>query len=316
MKILVRVPNWLGDAVFSLALVKELRKKHEVSILVKSHLKNLFYEFETHTFSSYSDLFKKSLKLRGYDGFLTIPLSFSSALSGFLTGAPVRVGFSFDSRDFLLTHRIKIPSDWKFKHTMWTYIKLLEPFGIHLDSIPQPQFTPSPEDTEKAEKLLRAHHVESYISVAPFTAFGTAKEWGVENFEKLALLFQEKGIQMVILGSKKEHGRAERIKGENVVNLCGKTTLGMAAHISRKSLAFVGNDSGLTHLAAAAGAKTIAIFGSTSPTWTSPLGSKAIILYKPPPCSPCEKRTCPLGTKICMKVIRPEEVVEKILNLY
>ena len=312
MKILVRVPNWLGDAVFSLALVKELRKKHEVSILVKSHLKDLFYEFETYTFSSYSDLFKKSLKLRGYDGFLTIPISFSSALSGYLTGTPRRVGFCFDSRDFLLTHRIKIPSDWKFKHTMWTYIKLLEPFDIYLNEIPYPKFIPSPEDVEKAEELLRIYQVNNYISVAPFTAFGTAKEWGVENFEKLALLFQEKGIQMVILGSKKEHGRAERIKDKNVINLCGKTTLGMAAHISKKSLAFVGNDSGLTHLAAAAGAKTIAIFGPTSPTWTAPLGSSVTVLYKPPPCSPCEKRTCPLKNKICMNAINPEEILEKI----
>jgi len=312
MKILVRVPNWLGDAVFSLALVKELRKKHEVSILVKPHLKDLFYKFETYTFSSYWDLFKKSLKLRGYDGFLTIPISFSSALSGYLTGAPLRVGFSFDSRDFLLTHRIKIPSDWKFKHTMWTYIKLLEPFDIYLNEIPIPEFIPSPDDVEKAEELLQIHRVNNYISVSPFTAFGTAKEWGVENFEKLALLLQGKGIQMVILGSKKEHGRAERIKGKNVVNLCGKTTLGMAAYISEKALVFVGNDSGLTHLAAAAGANTIAIFGSTSPTWTAPLGSRVTILYKPPPCSPCEKRTCALKNKICMNAITPEEILEKI----
>jgi len=312
MKILVRVPNWLGDAVFSLALVKELRKKHEVSILVKPHLKDLFYKFETYTFSSYWDLFKKSLKLRGYDGFLTIPISFSSALSGYLTGAPLRVGFSFDSRDFLLTHRIKIPFDWKFKHTMWTYIKLLEPFDIYLNKIPLPEFIPSPDDVEKAEELLQIHRVNNYISVSPFTAFGTAKEWGVENFEKLALLLQGKGIQMVILGSKKEHGRAERIKGKNVVNLCGKTTLGMAAYISKKALVFVGNDSGLTHLAAAAGANTIAIFGSTSPTWTAPLGSRVTILYKPPPCSPCEKRTCALKNKICMNAITPEEILEKI----
>jgi len=312
MKILVRVPNWLGDAVFSLALVEELKKKHEVSILVKPHLKDLFYKFETYTFSSYWDLFKKSLKLRGYDGFLTIPISFSSALSGYLTGAPLRVGFSFDSRDFLLTHRIKIPFDWKFKHTMWTYIKLLEPFDIYLNKIPLPEFIPSPDDVEKAEELLQIHRVNNYISVSPFTAFGTAKEWGVENFEKLALLLQGKGIQMVILGSKKEHGRAERIKGKNVVNLCGKTTLGMAAYISEKALVFVGNDSGLTHLAAAAGANTIAIFGSTSPTWTAPLGSRVTILYKPPPCSPCEKRTCALKNKICMNAITPEEILEKI----
>ena len=312
MKILVRVPNWLGDAVFSLALVEELKKKHEVSILVKPHLKDLFYKFETYTFSSYWDLFKKSLKLRGYDGFLTIPISFSSALSGYLTGAPLRVGFSFDSRDFLLTHRIKIPFDWKFKHTMWTYIKLLEPFDIYLNEIPIPEFIPSPDDVEKAEELLQIHRVNNYISVSPFTAFGTAKEWGVENFEKLALLLQGKGIQMVILGSKKEHGRAERIKGKNVVNLCGKTTLGMAAYISEKALVFVGNDSGLTHLAAAAGANTIAIFGSTSPTWTAPLGSRVTILYKPPPCSPCEKRTCALKNKICMNAITPEEILEKI----
>jgi len=312
MKILVRVPNWLGDAVFSLALVEELKKKHEVSILVKPYLKDLFYKFETYTFSSYWDLFKKSLKLRGYDGFLTIPISFSSALSGYLTGAPLRVGFSFDSRDFLLTHRIKIPSDWKFKHTMWTYIKLLEPFDIYLNEIPIPEFIPSPDDVEKAEELLQIHRVNNYISVSPFTAFGTAKEWGVENFEKLALLLQGKGIQMVILGSKKEHGRAERIKGKNVVNLCGKTTLGMAAYISKKALVFVGNDSGLTHLAAAAGANTIAIFGSTSPTWTAPLGSRVTILYKPPPCSPCEKRTCALKNKICMNAITPEEILEKI----
>ena len=67
------------------------------------------------------------------------------------------------------------------------------------------------------------------------------------------------------------------------------------------------NDSGLAHLAAAVGAPTVAIFGSTSSAWTAPLGPRVRIVQRAPVCSPCFQRTCRVGTR-CLTAIAVADV--------
>lgn len=106
MKIIVRMPNWLGDAVFNLPFLMKLSEKHEVTVVTKESLKELYFKFNTITFRNKEELYKKHLKLRGkYDAYIVTPVSFSSALAAYLARTRVRIGFSFDMRDSLLTKK-------------------------------------------------------------------------------------------------------------------------------------------------------------------------------------------------------------------
>jgi heptosyltransferase-2 len=98
------------------------------------------------------------------------------------------------------------------------------------------------------------------------------------------------------------------------MNLAGKTNLKEAiAAISRCSL-FISNDSGLMHIAGALNIPTVAIFGSTNPVTTSPVGDRSVIIYKGASCSPCLKDTCPTDFR-CMEMISVEEVCETARGL-
>ncbi len=98
-------------------------------------------------------------------------------------------------------------------------------------------------------------------------------------------------------------------------NWPGKTDLlGLSALLAQAAL-FVGNDSGPAHLAAALGAPTLTIFGSTNPNWTAPLGERAqIVGPHPVPCTPCYLKLCPIGLP-CLKELTVDEVWREVLEL-
>jgi heptosyltransferase-2 len=82
---------------------------------------------------------------------------------------------------------------------------------------------------------------------------------------------------------------------EGVVSLAGETGITLQAGLCATASLAVCNDSGLAHLAAAVGAPTVVIFGSTSSAWTAPLGERVRVVQRAPVCSPCFQRTCAIG---------------------
>jgi heptosyltransferase-2 len=94
------------------------------------------------------------------------------------------------------------------------------------------------------------------------------------------------------------------------VNLAGQTTLLEAVDLLSLCDRVVTNDSGLMHVAAALGKPLVALFGSTSPDFTPPLGERSTVLKHPIECSPCFQRQCPLGHLKCLEDLAPEQVIE------
>jgi heptosyltransferase-2 len=119
------------------------------------------------------------------------------------------------------------------------------------------------------------------------------------------------GARSILVGSKEDAGASAavaRLAGEGVLDLTGATDLPTLAGLLDLSALAASNDSGVMHLAAALGKPTVAIFGSTSPVWSAALAPWVRALYAAYPCSPCFRRTCPIGYG-CLRSIDASQAI-------
>ncbi len=159
---------------------------------------------------------------------------------------------------------------------------------------------------------------ESYMVIAP-RAVAESRRWGAENYAALAAMISERiGLRIILLGTAGEYGDGEIIARGNpkVVNLCGKTDIGQAATILDGARLFVGNDSGLAHLASIVGTPLVVLSGADRPAETSPLSDAKTVLIKDHlECISCVKNTCKLkGERFmqCMRLITVDEVLRAV----
>ena len=108
------------------------------------------------------------------------------------------------------------------------------------------------------------------------------------------------------------------ISSKNIYNLCGRTQLVDTIDLLASADAVVSNDSGLMHVAAAVGVKVNVIYGSSTPDYTPPLtvDEKKSVFYLALECSPCFKRTCPIGTTACLYGIEYSDVMKSVCDDY
>ncbi len=309
MKVLIRFPNWIGDAVNAIPVVKNLQENgYEVTGICH---KRVFPVVEgivpCRTFSTRHEAKSISLKMRGkFDYGIILPISFSSAFAMWLAHPGKRIGFDGEVRNFLLTDVIKKAPFWKKEHILKSYLRLLEPMGIRpREFVPEVSITP----VDLSKFGLDG---ENFVAISPFANYGPAKEWPLENFIKVASMLEKEGFKPVFLGGP---GDIERAKDLGFINLVGRTTLKETKYILSRARGLISIDSGLSHLGIAAGTKVLTIFLSTDPGWTAPYGPNGHWIYHKLPCSPCFKKTCPLGHYRCYATVTPEEVFQKFMEI-
>lgn len=321
-KILIRSPNWLGDGVMALPAVRALRLRFpsaEIAVMTRSYLRDLW--MDSPWVDRVIDVGREkveelrrawALRREGFDLYIAFPHSFLSALTGFLSGARVRVGYLSEGRRWLLSEGVK--RDGRKIHRVYYYLKLLEPLG-GVPPMDLPRIEVRKEHGRWAEGLM-----EGGIAVGfnPGATYGEAKCWPWEYFVELGRELNKRGARVFIVGGKGDLERNRMIAqeiGQRCVDLTGRTTLGQLAGILRQCRCLVTNDTGPMHVAAAVGTPVIALFGSTDPAVTGPLGEGHRVMRREVPCGPCFKRVCPEGHHKCMREISPTEVLEAVLEI-
>jgi lipopolysaccharide heptosyltransferase II len=156
------------------------------------------------------------------------------------------------------------------------------------------------------------------LAICPGAEYGSAKRWQPVRFRRMMQSVSERvDCSWTIFGVEKDREVADEIAedfGAPCENLVGRTSLAELIDALRNIDVLVSNDTGTMHLAAALGVPVVAIFGSTEPALTAPLGEKQIVIRHQVECSPCFLRECPLDFR-CMDAVSVSEVAEAVLQL-
>lgn len=335
-KILVVGPSWVGDMVMAQSVFKLLRQHTpscSIDVLapawshpILQRMPEVNQALELPLGHGQLGLktrwqLGKSLAGQGYTQAIVLPRSWKSALVPFAAGIPQRTGFLGEQRYFLLNDR-RAFNKQVLNQTVKRFVALGLPKGQpaawqHESELPQPQLQVSAHNQQRLFAALGLDPHKPAVALMPGAEYGPAKQWPLDSFKALAGLLVQQGYQVWVLGSAKDHPAGQHIAqgqegGEgqsgHVLNLCGRTQLVDTVDLLAYTQKVFTNDSGLMHVAAAVGTQVHAIYGSSSPTYTPPLTTHKVVHYLALECSPCFKRTCPLGHLDCLHGIKPADI--------
>jgi lipopolysaccharide heptosyltransferase II len=336
-KVLVVGPSWVGDMVMAQALYRVLAARTPTpelhvlappwSLPLLARMPEVAKSIELAAGHGELKLGLRrslglSLRAEHYTEAIVLPRSLKAALVPWFARIPKRTGFRGEWRYGLLNDVRELDRE-RLDQTVKRFIALGLEANAELPGELPAEWRPRLRvDDANLARLRQEHGLggEPIVALMPGAEYGPAKRWPAPSFAVLARSLAQAGRSVLLLGSAKERELGEEIRvpagGARVRNLCGKTTLGDVVDLLAAADAAVSNDSGLLHVAAAAGAPLVAIYGSSSPTFTPPLTARATILYRGIECSPCFARECPLGHLRCLREIEPGDVlaaVEKAL---
>jgi len=332
-KILIRGTNWIGDAIMTLPAVASIRATYpraHIAMLVKPWVADIYKLFSDideiiiyeNKFDNPAGVFRLAQKLKGgkFDLAILLQNAIEAAIIVVAAGIPLRAGYDSDARGLLLTHRVRRTEEIKKVHQTDYYLEMVKVLGCV--SVGREMHLETKINLLEARNVLRKFIPEeakkTVIGIAPGATYGPAKKWFPDRFAATADKLSEKfSAQVMIMGGKADGETAREVQelaNAKLINLAGKTNLLEAIYLISQCSLFISNDSGLMHIAGALNIPTVAIFGSTNPTTTSPMGSKSVIVRREVPCSPCLKKTCPTDFR-CMRMISVEDVLPVAENL-
>ena len=327
--ILIRGTNWIGDAVMTLPALTSIRKTFphtRIAVLAKPWVADVYrlhpavddiMIFESpgrHDGIMGKFRLAHDLRQKRFDAVILLQNAIEAAIIAGLACIPVRAGYDTDARGWLLTHAVHRTGAIKKIHQTHYYLEMVKALGcaaVETDV----RLVPGPERAKRAEAILGPYDLgqKPLIGMAPGATYGAAKKWFPDRFAAVAdRLTDHFSAQVLLFGSaadRESTGRIQQGMHHVPIDFAGRTALQEAMALMARCKIFISNDSGLMHVAAALGVPTIAIFGSTNPVTTGPIGSQSIIIRKEVSCSPCLKATCPKDFR-CMDLIGEDDVYQ------
>lgn len=319
MKILVRLPNWLGDMVMSVGMIHQLPHFFpgaEVSVIAKKGIHELLeyfppvkhrFVFSKEEYEGVRGLWTFGREIRRtqkFDLFISLPDSFSSALMGYATGTKKRVGYKKEGRNMLLTASYNKSKGF---HRAEEYVQLPEMYsGKQKEDI----------DVSLQHRFRKKDHLVINInSEASSRRLTVAK--AVEVIDAARRSFP---AEIVLIGGQKEKAFVEEVyqklaDREGIKLVAGKTSLQELVEILATAKLMLTTDSGPAHLANALGTETIVLFGAGNENNTAPYRKDKVQVIRlgKLSCEPCTKNVCiQFGTPQCLELLETATIMSVI----
>ena len=284
----------------------------------------------------------RTLRKEGIDTAIDCELfSRISSLFSFSSGARTRVGFHRYTQEGLYRGNFinrKVLYN-PYCHISKQFITLVEainstttpkvktPATNYTDYLPKLEF--SDHDTSKMLDRLKKDYGYStkkkMVLIYPSGGLLSIRAWPREYFVQVAKTFLKKGYAVGVIGLKPDRPLGELITAQcnsaDCMNLAGYTkTIKELLIILNIASLLITNDGGPGHFAALVRIPTITLFGPETPVLYGPLSPNAVNLFSQLNCSPCvtayNHRNTPCdGDNVCLKLITPEDVIAKALEL-
>jgi ADP-heptose:LPS heptosyltransferase len=298
MKILVRLPNWLGDMVMATAFVEQLQAAYpdaSISVIAKKGIHGLLpyfpplehvFVFDKKEFKGLRGLWRFGRSIREtahFDLFFSLPDSLSAAIMGYATGARVRVGFRKEGRGVLLTHTYSRPAGG---HRVHEYLALLERYATwRLQHV----------EVRLRHNLARGEHIAVNIN-------SEAQSRRLTVPKAVELLTELRGridAPLLLVGAPKEADFVAQVvaalpDASGITNAAGATDMDGLIRLLATARALLSTDSGPAHLANALGTPTVVLFGAGNERNTAPYHAELaqVIRLNELSCEPCLKNRC------------------------
>lgn len=323
MHILIRLPNWLGDMVMSIALIKEVKRQYPdaaISVIVKKGLHPLLqffpplenqFIFSKEEYKGLRGVYRFGRMIRRQqqtDLFICLPDSFSSALMGWATGARQRIGYKKEGRNVLLTHSFNRK---KNLHRVDQYLDLLSQFTG------QPCATPE-VTLQCTEVPLNNSIIVNFNSEAVSRRLPLSKAVSLLNTLRTSV-----PNQLVLVGGPADEPFVKEVlqhcaSQQDIVNVAGKTSLVQLVQLMQQAVAVLSTDSGPAHVANALQVPGVVLFGAGNENNTGPYNKShtAVIRLGQLPCEPCVNNKCKLyGLPRCLELLDEKHIVATLLGL-
>ena len=338
--ILVRAPNWVGDAVMALPALRELRRifaGSHITLAARPWVLGLFdgeqladklislvdaggiFGRAAH-FISEAGRFRRER----FDCAVLLPNSFGTALAARAGGAKVIAGYATDARRLLLDQVIPFEPDYKTLHQVRYYLNI----AAHIETAItgksavdfqrcEPRLEVSDEQKQHARSMLERFGIgpaagrSSILAINPGATNSSAKRWPAERFARTAdHLNEREGFQTVVVGAAGDRPVAEevaRLMRTHAAVIAGETSIAELKAVLACAGLVISNDTGTSHVSAALGVPTVVVFGPTEHVSTRPLSQRAAVVRHDVECSPCMLRECPIDHR-CMTRVEVDDV--------
>jgi len=262
------------------------------------------------------------LKRRGYDVAFNLHGGTTATFFTAASRARHRVGLATYQYSFLYNHLLSSPAAFwgrDVMHSAEQQLALLGSVGVPVEDRPESHLIVSPRalhalEDKLSDSALRTPH-SAFALLHPGTAFFT-KQWPPKYFAHVAEYLYERGIPSVAIGSRSESGILQEVADSASVAIAtfDDLTLPEITALASKAKLFVGNDSGIAHIAAAVNIPSVVIFGSSNRNhWRPWTDAPNEIVYEEFACQPCPGYECKeFGEPRCILSVQPQKVFDAI----
>ena len=333
--VLVRLPNWVGDAVMATCVLRAVRRGRPgawVCAAGRPRLADLLAgsphvdEFITLPRDALRSSWRLGAAWRGrFETALVLPTSFRAVLFPWHARATVRVGYRGQCRGWFLTEALAVPQGparRRIPEPMPVYWRrIVEAAGIPWDG-DAPELAVTTFEREAAEAYGRAAGIadgERFVGLSPGAAFGPSKLWPAERFaEAAARLHAALGLRAIVFLAPGEEPLAAEIMrsaSSPVVSTAqAPLSLSLLKPFIERCAVLVTTDSGTRHVAVALNVPVVTVMGPTDPRYTDYCLSRQAIVRRDVSCGPCHLKVCPRDHR-CMRDLTAEEVADRALAL-